>query len=663
MTRKFSLISILLICLAGFLVYSNSLNGMFVFDDHSFIENNPAIYKLFNFEAIIKFHPSRPFGTYTFAMDYFLWGLNPFGYHVTNLLIHLAASVLVWWFLTMLLKSPSQKWLSLTAALIFAVHPVHTEAVNYITQRYTSLAGFFYLAAVCCYVRARLFNDDWRFYAASLIAALLGAWTRETLITLPAVLLMTEYYFIEGTKGVSFSKAQVKYFLLLIAVLAVIPLAYSFNVSSIWADKGFSHSHEAEQITAGNYFLTQFRVLAVYIGLLVLPLQQNFEYDFAVSKSFFEPAVFFCFIFLAALIILARLIRRKKPLISFGIFWFFVTISIEGGLIPIPYVINEYRTYLPSVGYCIVLSALVLELIKTPRLAAIVAALFIAGYSNLTFERNKVWQDEIVFWEDVVRKSPHKSRPYDNLAQSYLAAGNSEKAVENLHKALAINPHNAATYTNLGVAYLGLGNNEEALRQFDRALRILSDSGWAWNNRGVVFLNLGNETEAQKSFEEAMKTKEIFLEPRLNLAGIYLRRKDPVKAAELYRQALELYPHDGNSYAELLKISLEQNDLGRAVSVIQQMLSTVDDPALLTAAGSVAASHNLSDVAYKLFAKAIKNSAAGRTTYIELGKFYANHNKFDAAVRVWENGLTKFQDDEFESLIAQAREIEKNLEQ
>src|SRR3990167_2150488 len=221
MMKRFSIFSVFLICLAGSLAYSNSLNGIFVFDDHSYIENNPAIYDLFNFKAITQFHPSRPFGTYTFALDYSVWGLNPFGYHLTNLLIHLMTSLLVWCFLTMILSTPGaancppREWVALIAALIFAVHPIHTEAVNYITQRYTSLAGFFYLAAVCCYVRARLSNDDRRFYAASLIAALLGAWTREILITLPIILWMTEYYFITRAKGGGFSKKQLTYFMLL----------------------------------------------------------------------------------------------------------------------------------------------------------------------------------------------------------------------------------------------------------------------------------------------------------------------------------------------------------------------------------------------------------------------------------------------------------------
>ena len=177
MTKRNVVLSIVLICCAGILAYANSLNGIFVFDDHSFIENNPAIYNFFNFKDIVAFHPARPFGTYTFAADYLLWGLRPFGYHVTNLAIHLASSVMVWWLLRMVLSTPGvdncphRRWVALTAALIFAVHPLHTEAVNYITQRYTSLAGFFYLAAVCCYVRARLSDDDWKFYAASCSAS------------------------------------------------------------------------------------------------------------------------------------------------------------------------------------------------------------------------------------------------------------------------------------------------------------------------------------------------------------------------------------------------------------------------------------------------------------------------------------------------------------
>ena len=174
-------------------------------------------------------------------------------------------------------------------------------------------------------------------------------------------------------------------------------------------------------------------------------------------------------------------------------------------------------------------------------------------------------------------------------------------------------------------------------------------------------LDLGNEVEAQRSFEEALKAKEIFLEPRLNLAGIYRRQKNLTQAAELYRQAVELYPHDGNAYVEFLKILLEQNELDEAASVIKGMVRSVEDPALLTSAASVTASHNLSELAFKLFTKAMQDSAAGKATYIELGKFYANHNRFDAAVNLWEAGQMKFQDVEFESLIGQAREIEKNL--
>ncbi|MBI4823435.1 MAG: tetratricopeptide repeat protein [Nitrospirae bacterium] len=230
-----------------------------------------------------------------------------------------------------------------------------------------------------------------------------------------------------------------------------------------------------EDTAKKTYLLTQFRVVVTYLRLLFLPVNQNIDYDYPVFNSFLNPQVFLSFLFLIFVFGSAFyfLIRSKfSPIlrfISFGILWFFITLSVESSIIPIPMVINEYRVYLPSIGVftAIVTGAfLFIGRLKNKKTQKVIGAFLILislALSSVTYARNTVWKSSISLWEDVVRKSPYKAIGHNNLGFAYVAKGLYDKAIEQFLITLQLTPNNADIWDNKGTTLSTLGRYEEAL--------------------------------------------------------------------------------------------------------------------------------------------------------------------------------------------------------
>ena len=208
LSRKY-LFALLLIILMGSFSYSNTLNDSFHFDDFTFIIENPDIRNIGDMSSIFTtvLPQSSRFITFlSFAINYRIHGLDVFGYHLTNLIIHLISAVLVWWFVLLLCKCPKidldysdedAVLLALFTALVFVVHPVQTQAISYISQRFASLATLFYLACVCFFIKARLDLKVKKlngiiFFALSATAMMLAMFTKEIAITLPIIILIID---------------------------------------------------------------------------------------------------------------------------------------------------------------------------------------------------------------------------------------------------------------------------------------------------------------------------------------------------------------------------------------------------------------------------------------------------------------------------------------
>ena len=512
-----------LFSLIGFSLYSRViLYGGFLYDDAEYIVNNPSITGL---ASTLRLSDPRMIGYVSFAVNYALGGENPFGYLLFNVLVHVMNSVLVFVLIRALLNALNRyedppreaRFLAFAAALLFLVHPVQTQAVSYITQRFTSLATFFYLLAVWLYIaaRERIESIDGGvrsqlLFAGSLLSALLATMTKEISFTIPLILLLFESLVLNASR---FAARRYIFSVPFVVVSLLIPLLLlGPEWGLIGHDEGISEItrlgklYDLASRPSLPYLFTQFRAIVVYIQALLMPVNLRVVYDFPVSYSFFDSNVITSLLFLVVCAGSGCYLWRKGSspntgqvdsllfrAAGAGIFWFFVTLSVESSVIPIKDVIFEHRVYLPSVGFMLTFSALVLHSARVVfsmhaiKVAAGGIVLLVAlPLAVGTFVRNDVWADELRLWDDTVRKSPGKAIVYINRGMAYAKRGEYVLALKDLDKAVSmfpksmhermkwenadLSPENMArTYTGRGDVQIALGNNEQAREDFHRA--------------------------------------------------------------------------------------------------------------------------------------------------------------------------------------------------
>lgn len=560
---------IILIFLAGCLLYINTLNAPFQFDDFENIVNNPRLHSVSNF---IPPTGSRDVGSLTFALNFALSRFDVVSYHVFNILIHILNSILVFFLYTLLLKKITPEIaddkIGLIAgftALIFLVHPIQTGAVTYIVQRYASLATFFYLFSIVMFLRSSLrYSGEKKFFSAphltyyllSLLSAVLAMRTKEIALTLPLAILMC--WFFIGTARES-SRSWANKFLYLAPFLVtffIIPLGFlntSLPIGELIGEIS-SKSTAAERIGRTDYLFTQFRVIATYLRLMFVPIGQNLDYDYLISRSLFEPSVLMSLL-LHVLIIVSAIIYFLKNrqglsiIILFGIFWFYLTLSVESSFIPIKDVIFEHRLYLPSSGLiaafvtAFVISA---EKFKKEKVYKIVIAVMIpilVILSGLTIKRNMLWQDGIALWEDAIKKSPHKSRPYSNLGTLYNHRG-MYKAAETVYlKAIELDPGFPGMHNNLGNVYKTVRRYQEAIDEYTKTLTLDPRYAEAYYNLGTTFYETGRNDKALANYKKALELSPQMYEAYTAIGNSYDDMGLKPQAFEMYTRSLEINPY------------------------------------------------------------------------------------------------------------------------
>lgn len=505
MQKKHIAISFIIIFLLTLFAYSRTFNGEFQFDDDTSVIENPYVngaskFSWHNLAGSIG-NGTRPFTTITFALNYKLGGLDVRWYHLTNFIIHIFNGALIFSLVLLTMRSPklparyTDRALStaLISTAIFLLHPVQTEAVSYISQRYESLASLFYLCSLLAYIEARLAgqqradsneqratsNLPWRaseqrakryapsamLYAVSIISGILAIYSKEIAITLPVVILLYDFYFLEDRPFLR--RVAGPGIFIGLALITGLLIIFGFSKS---IDAGFS----VRAFTPLEYLMTQFRVLTTYIRLIFLPVNLNLDYDFRISRSFFEVDTMLSFIFLFMLLASALLLFKRWRLGSFFIFWFFIILAPTSTIIPIIDPIFEHRIYLASAGIFVIISDVLSKWLSMQkegatynRTAICIVAILIVLLSVATFQRNRVWETKLSLWEDAAKKSPMKSRVHNNLGNCYMLHNKHFGAIEEYKKAIALDSNNVEAYYNLGLNLENVGMLNQAVYYYD----------------------------------------------------------------------------------------------------------------------------------------------------------------------------------------------------
>jgi protein O-mannosyl-transferase len=445
-TRAQCRIEVGLLGLAVVAAYANSFTGIFQFDDYRAIMDNPAVHSWPAWWADLLRGGIRPFLKFTYLLNY-LWG-GLFGFHLFNVALHFCNTVLIYLLTRLLLFAkaepvPSQRFVPLLTALIFAVHPMQVEAVTYITGRSSCLMSFFYLGSLLCYQHGRATGRRMLTHCHGPCLFLLALATKETAISLPIALLLFDAAARKGSFGVRRMLDALIYWL----------LASGFILVAI-AHPGYRRLlvQSVSSISLYEAFLTQAHGVCYLLFHAVIPIGLNIDPDLSVVHALSFPVVMEMIFVVGGLIYgVVALWRRSHH--GFAIVWFLFHTFVVYTVAARTDVINERHLYLGSWGlsllFAMALACLFRGRQRGHKLLWRSACCIVLFLTGATVVRNRVYQSEILLWQDTVKKSPRKARAYNNLGYAYYLSGDLDKARKAYTKALELNPASVVSRNNL----------------------------------------------------------------------------------------------------------------------------------------------------------------------------------------------------------------------
>ena len=658
---KFYHIAILVV--SSLLIYSNSYNCSWQFDDHPNIVNNTNIhlssFELKELKNTIYSNGSdkmyRPVACFTFAMNWYVGGMDVFGYHLVNIFIHILSSIFLYLVMVKLLsikrnngKKFNHKYeIALLASLLWAVNPVNVQAVTYIVQRMASLAALFSIISIYFYLQFRTQKKN-LYLLGGLIFFLLSFFSKENAAILPFSLLLIELVFFMNVSGKQVLK---KIPLLILCCIIVFSIAMLFlNINPIGLLK-----YENRLFTPSQRILTEFRILVYYLYQIIIPniSSLSIHHDIVVSQSLFNPlSTFFSIIFITFMISFSIVSIKRYPLLGFAILFYFLNHIVESSIIGLE-LMFEHRNYFPSMFLFLPLSYFFVNLRDKYKIKSgfmfytihLMILILIICYGMTTYLRNYDWKTEKSLWEDAMEKAPASSRPVHNLAWSYYGRiGDIDKTLEFYKKALSLKFYDIQKKSmilgNIASIYYEMGNRNKALKFMGQAVqenpRIIT------NKRGLAFMliNYGEHKTARHILKEMIK------ENKNDIEAIYLFGKSFYITGE-YKNAIKEFQKILNS--------------GKKAGVINYLsrsylkLKLYDNSRLiLSLSDSDSLGHNLLKIITAnfqkepkkidlLFEKFYKNSSALSIKKMKYDKVYIDINQDFATVldEIFKNRLDK----------------------
>jgi len=631
-TEKKDIWAVLLLCAAVYGVYCNSIPNVFVFDDKHMIVLNNYIKKFSNiplfFKGEITTYPIekgmyRPVLMVSFAFNYLVAGLKPYGYHLFNILIHFLNTLFLYLFLKLLFKDGSW-FVRLGLALIFAVHPINTEAVTYISSRSTILCSFFMISGVYAYVRWLISRKKY-LYPLSVVFYILALLTKEIGLIFPVLLFLCEYLIFSEEKD-KFKKTVFH-----LGPFFAIAFCYLFVIKAILGSLWGLMSKVKVDLPPRSFLsniLTQSAVSFFYVYLFIFPLQLCIDRQFPVFKDLSSLPGILCFTGVIGLIIAAFFLRKRFKIVSFSILWFFACL-IPQFYARLNLVAAEHHPYLAFFGIYFLLAYCLYRFSLPKKVLAYVFVSMFVLFSMLTIIRNYEWRSEYTLWKAHLRINPDSAIAQGSIAVDLLSRGFVSEGMEYLKKSLSPKapvPIRVISTLNLAYYYAMLGEPDKGLEVLtaNRAFLIKEHPFGYLKNLGIVLNIAGKKEEARKAWEAALKINKNDDELKMFLGWWYIEQKSDLKTAEAYfLESIKTNPDYAFAFIGLATVKEKEGKYPEAVTYYKRAISlspTHPDPYYQV--GVIYAKHILSTDAEWYFKKTIELKPDFAPAYYNLCVFY-----------------------------------------
>ena len=538
--KKFSLaigwpaIGLAIILLITVLAYIPVFNAGFAYDDINYIQKNTLIRtidlnKIFSENVMGNYHPLTML---VFAIEYHFFELDATGYHIVNLLLHLANVLLVFYSIKLLIRKPE---VALIAALFFGIHPLHVESVAWVSELKDLLYTFFFLGAYIFYLKY-LQNREGKFYLIAILIFILSLLSKGMAASFPVVLLLTDY-FKRRKMGTKVFLEKIPFF-----VLAIV-----FGVVAVFAQQLSNSVQEASAYSFFQRIVFASYGFITYLWKLILPFKQSAFYPYPI-KSGGELSIGYYIYPLLVLVVVAAvfLSRRFTQKVIFGFLFFSITVFLVLQLLPVGDAIMADRySYIPSFGlFYLAGEGLYWLWNKKYRTSAIaITALFTLLFCIITFQRTGVWKNDLTLFSDVIDKHPTVALAYNNRGSFFWDEKKYDEALIDYNKAIELRPMYTEAFNNRGAVFLDKKRYQEAISDFNKVIELQKNYPAAYSNRGLAMMETGKNSEARADFDKAIELNADFAEAYYNRGLLSMTEKRSAEALKDYNKALELNPN------------------------------------------------------------------------------------------------------------------------
>lgn len=627
------------------IVFANTLANGFIdnWDDNAYVIYNDVIKSLswanikqiFSSFYLANYHPLT---TLTYAIEYNMFGLNPFPFHITNYIFHILNAALVYLFIKNFTQKPIVAFIT---ALLFSIHPMHVESVAWISERKDVLYTFFFLLSLISYNKhlnespnpqTQGFTSYVKLHSSNLVLSfvwfILSLLSKPAAVCLPVVLVLMDYY-VYKTFSWRYIITKIHFF----------ALALLFGILAVLSQSSF----DSINIVTPIYNIIDRVFIASYSGVYYLfnvffPFNLSALHYFPVKQGDFLPIEYYLSLPLLLLIVWGVIKAGKfKNELIFGLAFYLITIALVLQIIPIGRaVVSERYSYVPYIGIFFIFGQFFYNIKDKSTIKTVVSILLIVYtlmFSYITYERNKVWKDGMVLFSDVINKYPKQPEAYNSRGLSYSNHNLLEESLNDFNIAIGLDTNLAISYFNRGTLLGKIDKHTEAIADFTKTIELNPDHSGAYNNRGYSLMYLNKMDESIKDFNKAIELNPNDANVYFNRAIAYNKIGKFEDAIADFNIALKESPKDAEIYFRLGNVYININKTDSALSKYNKaIMLNPDYSEALNSRAIIYKNTNRIDDAFMDLNKAIEINSRYIDAYINRGNAYDKIGKYENAI-------------------------------